>query len=372
MARKSLGYTELEWTCPNCMTKNKGTQKTCTGCGSPQPESIQFQQGKTQQFIEDEQLIQAAKAGADFHCSFCGARNAATNEVCVQCGADLKGSAQRQTGQVIGAFKEGEAQKIQCPNCGELNSEDQAVCANCGGSLVPESPPPPTPPEKARSQGATSAGSKPKTKSKTPFIIGGIALILLCLCIVLIFALTSQQDSLTGTVQNVAWTRSVAIEQYGVVTREDWLDEIPSDATLGSCDLQYHHTQNSPTANSEEICGTPYTVDSGTGVGEVVQDCEYRVYLEYCEYQIYDWQTYDNIAIQGNDLNPAWPDAQLSDVQRFGEQEENYAVYFATDDGVVEYNPATESQFLRCRPGSEWLLSTNAFGKVIDIEPAGN
>ena len=371
MARKSLGYTELEWTCPNCMSKNKGTQKTCTNCGAPQPESVQFQQGKTQQFIEDDQLIQAVKAGPDFHCGFCGARNAAANEVCVQCGADLKDAARRQSGQVIGAFNEGEIQQIKCPNCGEMNAENQAVCTNCGGSLAPE-PPPPAPPAATRTQGASSGTGIPKAKSRTTLIIGAIALVVLCLCIVLIIALTGKKDSLTGTVQNVAWTRSVVIEQYGLATREDWLDQIPSDATIGACELKYHHTQDQPAANSEEVCGTPYTVDSGTGVGEVVQDCEFRVYLDFCDYQINDWQTYDELKIQGTDLNPAWPDAQLSDIQRFGEQDENYAVYFATEDGILEYNPGTESQFLRCQPGSDWILSTNAFGKVIDIEPAGN
>ena len=37
-----------------------------------------------------------------------------------------------------------------------------------------------------------------------------------------------------------------------------------------------------------------------------------------------------------------------------------------------KYDPLTESLFLRCKPGSDWILSTNAFGKVIEIEPAGN
>lgn len=370
MARKSLGYTELEWICPNCQTKNKGTQKTCTGCGAPQPEDVKFQQGKTQQFIEDEQVIQAAKAGPDFHCSFCGARNAATNKICVQCGADLTGSAQRETGQVVGAFKEGKAQQIKCPNCGELNAEDQAVCSNCGGSLAPEPPPPPPPSTAAQAQGASSGAAKPK--SRTPIILGAIALVLLCLCVVLIIALTRSSDSLTGTVQNVAWARTVVIEQYGPVTREDWLDEIPSDALLGDCSLEYHHSQDQPAPNSEEVCGTPYTVDSGTGVGEVVQDCEYRVYLEYCEYQVDAWQAYDQVTSQGTDMFPTWPDAELSDVQRFGEQDEDYAVYFATEDGVMEYNPSTENEFLLCQPGSEWILSTNAFGAIIDIEPADN
>ena len=215
-------------------------------------------------------------------------------------------------------------------------------------------------------------GQNPNQNPKTAIIIGVITLVMLFLCIVLIMALTSKQDTLTGSVRNVAWTRSVIIEQYGLVTRQDWLDEIPADATLGSCEMKYHHTQDQPTVNSEEVCGTPYTVDSGTGVGEVVQDCEYRVFLDYCEYQINDWQTYDELTIQGTDLNPAWPDTPLSDIQRFGEQKENYAVYFTTEDGILEYNPGTESQFLRCRPGSEWLLSTNAFGKIIEIEPANN
>lgn len=370
MARKSLGYTELEWTCPNCMTKNKGTQKICTGCGSPQPESVQFQQGSTQQFIQDEQVIQTAKAGPDFHCGFCGARNAATNKICVQCGADLTGSARRQSGQIVGAFKEGEAQTIKCPHCGELNLENQAFCTNCGGSLAVEPPPQPAQPAAVRAKSNPPVSSK--SKPKTLLIIGAIAIVVLFLCVILIIALTAKQDSLTGTVQNVAWTRSVIIEQYGLVTRDDWRDEIPSEAVLGGCELKYHHTQGEPAANSEEVCGTPYTVDSGTGVGEVVQDCEYRVYLDYCEYQIDDWQKYDQLTIQGTDLNPVWPDAQLTDIQRFGEQDENYAVFFTTKDGTLEYNPLTESLFLRCLPGSDWILSTNAFGKIVEIEPAGN
>lgn len=361
MARKTLGYTELEWTCPNCSTKNKGTQKTCTGCGAPQSESVKFKQAKVQQMLEDQQKIEAAKAGADFHCSFCGARNAAANEVCVQCGADLTGSAQRQTGQVVGAFKEGEIQQIKCPNCGEMNSEDQPTCTNCGGSLVEPSIAP---------LASQSTPAAPKPKSKLPLLLGLGAVALLCLCVVLIIALTGNKDSLTGTVQNVAWTRSIAIEQYGLVTRDDWIDSIPQGAALGACELQYHHTQDEPAPNSEEVCGTPYTIDSGTGVGEVVQDCEYRVNLEYCEYQINDWQAFDELTLQGTDLSPLWPNAQLSDIQRYGEQDENYAVYFAAEDGILEYKPSSESQFLQCQIGSEWLLSTNAFGTIIEIEPA--
>ena len=43
MARKDLGFVELEWTCPNCKTRNPGLTKTCQSCGSPQPADVEFQ-----------------------------------------------------------------------------------------------------------------------------------------------------------------------------------------------------------------------------------------------------------------------------------------------------------------------------------------
>lgn len=36
MARKSKGFVELEWSCPNCETRNRGSEKTCANCGAPQ------------------------------------------------------------------------------------------------------------------------------------------------------------------------------------------------------------------------------------------------------------------------------------------------------------------------------------------------
>ena len=31
--RRTLGYIQNEWTCPNCDTRNKGGSKTCENCG---------------------------------------------------------------------------------------------------------------------------------------------------------------------------------------------------------------------------------------------------------------------------------------------------------------------------------------------------
>ena len=41
--RRTVGYVQNEWTCPNCSTRNKGGVKTCENCGAPQPENVQFE-----------------------------------------------------------------------------------------------------------------------------------------------------------------------------------------------------------------------------------------------------------------------------------------------------------------------------------------
>jgi hypothetical protein len=80
--RRTLGYVQNEWTCPNCSTRNKGGVKTCENCVAPQPENIQFELPSEQKFVKDEAAIKAAQAGADIHCGFCGTRNPATAETC--------------------------------------------------------------------------------------------------------------------------------------------------------------------------------------------------------------------------------------------------------------------------------------------------
>ncbi len=132
--RRTLGYVQNEWVCPNCNTRNKGGEKTCENCGAPQPENVQFQLPSEQKFVTDDNAVKAAQSGADIHCGFCGTRNPATAETCSQCGADLKEGKAREAGRVM-QQPAAQPKIVKCDNCGTDNPSSNAVCSNCGSPL---------------------------------------------------------------------------------------------------------------------------------------------------------------------------------------------------------------------------------------------
>ncbi|MBM3190390.1 MAG: hypothetical protein FJZ90_16940, partial [Chloroflexi bacterium] len=121
MARKRLGYIELEWTCPSCSSRNPGTTKTCHTCGAAMPDDIQFELPAEQKLDTSEETAKRVAAGPDIHCPYCGARNPGDAKVCAQCGGDLTQGAKRAAGEVLGAFKTGPAPEVACPSCGAPN-----------------------------------------------------------------------------------------------------------------------------------------------------------------------------------------------------------------------------------------------------------
>src|SRR5689334_11004060 len=134
MSRRSKGIVELEWVCPNCDSRNRGSRKTCENCGAPQPENVKFQRASEEKLITDEKAVQAAKAGADIHCGFCGARNPATAKTCSQCGGDLAEGRKRQAGERLQAAP-AQPKTVTCKNCGTENPGSERICSKCGSPL---------------------------------------------------------------------------------------------------------------------------------------------------------------------------------------------------------------------------------------------
>ncbi|MEN8172202.1 MAG: zinc ribbon domain-containing protein [Chloroflexota bacterium] len=361
MAKKTLGYAELQWTCPNCEGINPGPEKTCQSCGSPQPEDVKFEQVQAQELLTDDQTKAKAKAGADIHCPYCNARNPVGSEECGQCGGDLVEGTRRESGKVMGAYKKEPVTQVACPNCGAENPSTANTCAQCNANLKPPAK------QQDKSEAVlTSPKGASETRKRPIGLI--IVFVLLCIAAVVFAVLSMKTEAVSGVVDGVEWQRSVEIEAYGPEERQDWYDEIPLEAEVENCRSEVRRVQSEPAPNATEICGTPYTVDTGTGLGEVVQDCEYHVYDDYCSYTIMDWGYYDTVTLSGNDLYPQWPDPTLNEDQRLGEGSENFSIFFDTNQGDYSYDIDDYDKFQQFQLGSSWQLNINSFGSVLSVE----
>ncbi len=358
MTKKTVGYVELEWRCPNCGGRNPGREKICAQCGAAQPPDVAFEQAAEEKIIEDATVIERAKVGADIHCAYCGTRNPADAQTCANCGADLAEGSARDAGNVLGGLKDKPAAEIKCAYCGTMNPGTAHNCHNCGATLEKEQPK--TVPEAApqgRRGGATTA------------ILIGIGVIIVAACIGL-FIFLNQTDDVQGRVNELSWERSIVIMGLAPVVREGWWDEIPQEATPGMCRQEQRYTSADPQPNSTEVCGTPYTVDTGSGLGEVVQDCEYLVYDDRCEYTVLQLQPVDTLVLSGSDQNPRWPELRLNADQEEGERQESYLIVFSADGETFTYRTSDVEKYHQFVPGSSWVLKVNQLGGVTAVEPA--
>jgi len=351
--RRTLGYVQNEWTCPNCDTRNKGGVKTCENCGAPQPENVQFELPSEQKFVTDEKGIKAAQAGADIHCGFCGTRNPATAETCSQCGGDLKEGKARQAGQMMQAPPVSQQPKVvKCDNCGTENPGSNSVCSNCGSPL----------PKVAVAQPVASkpaAGinvGKPAAAKKTNWLLIGGILAALAICCVVIAGLVLPSKSVEATVVDVHWQTNVPVQEIQAVNHSNERGSPPSDAYNVSCRDE-----------SQEVCEQK-TIDKGNGYSEVVEECHTET-EQYCSYTVDEWQTIQTYTLDGGDLQPIYDNPSISSSdQRLGDKSEELTITFSTEDGEKTYSPETISEFQQFTVGSTWKLKMNALGGVVSVE----
>jgi hypothetical protein len=204
---------------------------------------------------------------------------------------------------------------------------------------------------------------------KWALIAGLLGFLVLCGIVLAIFARGSQRSELTGVVQEVRWERAIPIEALVDVEYQDWRDEIPANATIGTCKQAFRYESAEPEPNSEEVCGTPYTVDQGSGYAQVVQECVYRVFADSCVYRVPEWRVVETLNLSGTDYNPQWPAVSLSEGQRQSQEwSETYTVWFQADDERYTYRVRELEAFLDFQPGSQWTLLVNGFGDLVGVE----
>ncbi|MFT3894968.1 MAG: zinc ribbon domain-containing protein [Anaerolineales bacterium] len=359
--RRTLGYIQNEWTCPNCNTRNKGGSKTCENCGAPQPENVQFELGADQKFVTDEAQIKAAEAGADIHCGFCGTRNPATAETCSQCGADLKEGKARKSGRIMQAPPP-PPKVITCSRCGTENPGMNTTCSNCGAPL-PRVTSPAQAAQPVMKPAMTPGGLSPAAplKAKTNnrrnlFLIGGILSCLAIVCVTVFALFVIPSATVEATVADVHWQTNVPVQEIQAVRYTNERGNPPSDAYDKSC-----HTE------SKDVCEQK-TVDKGNGYSEVVEECHTET-EQYCSYTVDEWKTIRDYPLQGNDLQPIYESPNYSSNQRLGDKTEELSVTFSTSKGDKNYSPSSITEFQQFDIGSKWTLKLNAFGGVVSVQP---
>lgn len=357
MAQRSVGYIRLEWTCPNCATRNPGPQKTCSNCGAPQPENVQFERAADEQMVTGEEEIRRAAAGPDIHCGFCGARNLGDAVTCSQCGGDLKEGKARQAGRELAAT--GGPKEITCDKCGTVNPASKITCEKCGAPLPrPAQPAPETPAAATPAAAAVRAippGQPGKKSMKTGLVLGIIAAVLACCAAIAFGAFTLGVKSAPATVESVYWKTVVPVQEQQEVRHTNETGSVPSDAYDVSC-----HTE------SEEVCEEK-TIDKGNGYAEVVEECHTET-EEYCSYTVLEWKTVRESILEGVDLSPIYGDPDLSSGQRQGSPSTELVVYFHTDEGQKEFKPSSVAEFQQFTIGSTWTLKLNLLGGVVSVE----
>lgn len=355
--RRTLGYVQNEWVCPNCSTRNKGGVKTCENCGAPQPENVQFELPSEQKFVTDENAVKAAQAGADIHCGFCGTRNPATAETCSQCGADLKEGKAREAGRVM-QKPAAQPKIVKCDNCGIENPSSNAVCSNCGSPLPKLAPAQPAfNAPQARSGLSPAAPLTGKKPSRAPWLIAAAALGCLALvCVGALVLFVFPTSSVQATVTDVYWQTNVPVQEVQPVNYSNERGNPPADAYNVSC---YD--------DSREVC-EQRTIDRGNGYSEVVEECRTETET-YCSYTVDEWTTIQTYTLEGHDLQPVYENPSVGFDQRVGDASETLTVYFLTEDGVQEtYTANSISEFQQFTPGSTWTLKLNALGGVVSVE----
>ena len=347
--KESKGFVELEWVCPNCDGVNRGSIKSCQNCGAPQPDNVKFRRASDEKIITDEKAAEAARAGADIHCGFCGTRNPATATNCSQCGGDLKEGKARQAGQVLQAAPAA-PKVITCKNCGAENPGTERVCKQCGAPL------PRTDVEPMPTPAATSAMpvAKAQPKKINWLLFGGIGAFLLICCVAIFAIFLAPSKSVQGTVTDVYWETSVPVQEIRSVNYSNEQGSPPSDAYNVSC-----HTE------SKEVCEDK-TIDKGNGYAEVVQEC-HTDNTDYCSYTVDEWTTIQSYPLSGNDLFPVYAEPSVFNGQRLGNTSANLTVTFSTPKGTETYSPSSVAEFQQFEIGSTWNLTLNLLGGVLSV-----
>jgi hypothetical protein len=238
-----------------------------------------------------------------------------------------------------------------------MNPGTATTCSKCGSPLAKPKPAAAPLPKAAPARGGMGA---------IVWIVAGV--IVLALIVGAFIWMGSRTEALTATAREARWQRTIMVQGLVPVERQAWADEIPAGVQAGACKSALRYTRQEPEPGAVEVCGDPYTVDTGTGYAEVVQDCEYQVYDDLCSYTTMAWTALPALNVSGVGFSPQWPSFTETSERRMTGREERYQCVVQADGQSYSFDLSPDEYDL-CQPGTEWRLEVNTFGSVTKAEP---
>ena len=312
MGKLVMGY----WDCPVCGQKEiAGDVMNCPSCGRARGD-VQFYMKNgannaprkandraDMEYLSDEKAAEIGK-NPDWYCSFCNSLNRDHAAFCSNCGATRESSESNYFDQ-LKKKKEAEAAE----QAAQTRSQPQA---------------------------------KPQ-KSRSPLMILAIIAVAIIGLVVFMNGNKTQGDL---QVTDLAWTRSIPVEQYQQFSESGWA--LPEGAEITAQRQEIHHYdqvldhyENVEVERSREVLDhydTEYTYeDLGNGTFEEVphdvpvyvteyytETVQQPVYVPVPRYQtkydytIWRWVQVRTETASGADHNPAWPELNLAENEREG------------------------------------------------------
>lgn len=419
---------EGKWRCTFCSAVNRGRELDCTSCGVRRGADVEFFLEDDAPAVDDEARLREANDGPDWLCETCGGSNRFSLKTCQTCGAPQGNSSLREVlDGALGAFRDTQTDEHTARNAADFSHDGTHNADDRQGSD-----------EEWSSAPATDWGGRDWTPSLTVIcmMVGGI--------ILLVFLAFSHSSSPTRkvapevdrrevtfrdidlVVDRVEWVRSIEVEEYRQVTKEDWEDEVPADAKVISRRQDVHHydhvktgshivpeyytervrtgshteteyyTEREQSGTERYRCGTR---NKGNGYFEDVYCTrpEYRTVTKSRSKQVDDYQTVtrsrdrvvedfkdvpvhrtkvsysvkrwipaDTVVAQGADLKPHWPKVSVSAKKRAGQQTETYRVFFHDAQGKKPYERQVgANEFAMFTTGAKCRARVNGFDRIV-------
>lgn len=315
-----MGY----WDCIYCGHKRiEGPVQSCPGCGKPRGPEIQFYTDDAAPVIEDPAMVARARAGADWHCRYCGADNRAGFIDCQSCGAGPDGTRRRVE------------------------------------KFIPNQP------------------AAPPKKTNLGLVLGlvGGALVLLFTGV---WALCIRTTALQVTVEKVTWSKSIGVEDLRTERQSAWREDVPSGAREISR-ITKGRTKKVQEGTTRVKVGKK---DLGNGMFEDVYEEKPR----YVDRQVDDtWVTYEiDRWVQGQTIKKETtdgsepPDPTYSETRtsRIGSRTNQVALALKGTDGKsydyaidVSKDAAAKERVKSFKAGQRFTAMVTAVGRVSELEP---